>query len=72
MIEPLTRRAGQPHLNADQVRNLEFILPPKNLIINFNRVFDTYLLEKQKLNISLSCLDDLFNSLLQKAFRGEL
>ncbi|MBW4532639.1 MAG: restriction endonuclease subunit S [Pleurocapsa minor HA4230-MV1] len=72
MIEPLTRRAGQPHLNADQVRNLEFILPPQNLIIDFNEVFDIYNLEKQKLDISLGYLDNLFNSLLQKAFRGEL
>ena len=72
MIKPLTKRECQPHLNADQVRNLEFILPPESLINNFNEVFDTYNSEKQKLNKSLVCLDNLFNSLLQKAFRGVL
>jgi type I restriction enzyme S subunit len=40
MIKPLSRRAAQPHLNAEQVKNLEFILPDNKALERFSDVLN--------------------------------
>ena len=72
MIKPLTRRAGQPHINADQVKNLEFIYPSKISIEKFNLFWHQVQLKINKYQKFQQQSDNLFNSLLQKAFKGEL
>ncbi|WP_248892742.1 restriction endonuclease subunit S [Bacillus methanolicus] len=72
IIKPLTRRAGQPHLNADQIKNLNIQLPPKNLQNKFANIYKK--IDKEKLNMieNLRALEQNFNSLMQRAFKGEL
>ncbi len=72
VLEPLTRRAGQPHLNSKQITELQLINPPISLQNQFaERVQE---IDKQKIQVqhSLEQSENLFNSLLQKAFKGEL
>src|SRR3990172_4218649 len=50
IIEPLSRRAGQPHLNAEQLREIEFYFPPLSLQQKFAEIINKTeaLKEKQK------------------------
>lgn len=72
MLEPLTRRAGQPHLNSKQISKFQILNPPIELQNQF--VEKLALIEKQKelAKQELKESEDLFNCLLQKAFKGEL
>ena len=72
IVEPLTRRAAQPHLNAKQLRSLQVIAPPSSMQHEFadqlNKVAD----KRSKFESQRARLDNLFGSLQQRAFRGEL
>lgn len=72
ILQPLTRRAGQPHINSKQLSELELFSPPIDLQYKFAKIIalieDQKVLAKEELNES----KDLFNCLLQKAFKGEL
>lgn len=52
--------------------NLEFIVPKIEEQKNFAQLFDTINKQKQLLQQSLTELEDNFNSLMQRAFKGEL
>ncbi|MDK0916868.1 restriction endonuclease subunit S [Clostridium perfringens] len=72
IIQPLTRRAGQPHLNSEQIQSLVIYNPPielQNQFADFVKQVDKLKFELEK---SLKELEDNFNSLMQKAFKGEL
>ncbi len=72
IIEPLTRRAGQPHLNSGQIQSLVVFMPPielQNKFADFVKRVDKLKFEMEN---SLKELEDNFNSLMQKAFKGEL
>ena len=72
IIQPLTRRAGQPHLNSEQIQSLVIFMPPielQNQFADFVKQVDKLKFEMEK---SLKELEDNFNSLMQKAFKGEL
>ena len=72
MLSPLTRRAAQPHLNADQLRTLVLIAPPMELREEFvARVKAVNKLRKLHADSQVE-LDQLFASLQHRAFRGEL
>ena len=68
LIEPLTRRAAQPHLNADQVKGLPLIQPDNELIdAFFNRLKEIQaLIDIQKKALSKST--ELFKSLENSIF----
>jgi type I restriction enzyme, S subunit len=72
IIEKLSRRAGQPHLNSEQVSNIECIAPDYSVLEKFKAEID--IIERvRKLSIETSNVNtDLFNSLIHKAFNGEL
>lgn len=72
VIKPLTRRAAQPHLNADQIKNLNIILPSINLQNEFAQIVEKVEAQKQRNEQVIEQMDNLFNSLSQKAFKGEL
>jgi len=72
VIKPMTRRAGQPHLNADQMKNMKVIKPPIELIREYIKKFDVINKIKGQNQIIIKNSDELFNSLLQQAFKGEL
>lgn len=71
-IELVSRRAGQPHLNAEQLYSLKFAIPPKRLRETFSRfanhVESLTLFQRQA---STEC-EKLFNNILSRAFTGDL
>lgn len=72
IIEPLSRRAGQPHINAEQVKSLSFPIPDRPLIEKFAQIVQKleYLQSQQR--EAERQAEHLFQTLLHKAFRGEL
>jgi type I restriction enzyme S subunit len=71
MIEPLSRRAGQPHLNAEQAKALWFPLPPTRLIERFAVVHGSVERLHAQQREAERQAEHLFQALLQRAFRGE-
>lgn len=72
IIQPLTRRAGQPHLNSEQIQSLVIYNPPielQNQFAEFVKQVDKLKFEMEN---SLKQLEDNFNSLTQRVFKGEL
>ena len=71
-LRSLGRGGGQPNLNAALVKNYKVLNPPINLQNQFAEKIA--LIEKQKelAKQELQESEDLFNCLLQKAFKGEL
>ena len=72
ILEPLTRRAGQPHLNSKQMTELELIFPDPSYQTQFAERIAFIEQQKAQVQASLEKSEELFNSLLQKAFNGEL
>ena len=72
MIKPLSRRAAQPHLNSDQLKNIEFISPPCEIQAKFKQRMDEISIMKNHSESILEKSNELFQSLLQQAFKGEL
>ncbi len=71
-LEPLTRRAAQAHLNAEQVKSIRFISPDLRAKERFADVVVAINSVKAKYGVNLAELDTLFGSLQHRAFRGEL
>jgi type I restriction enzyme S subunit len=72
LIKPLTRRAAQPHLNAEQVSKLKIIKPNIEHLTHFRSYWEKYTNEQNIFLENINTLDTLFHSLQQRAFRGEL
>jgi type I restriction enzyme S subunit len=62
----------QPNLNIAIMKNFEIIVPPIKLQEKFEKSLIELLKQKAKAQASLEKADELFNSLLQRAFKGEL
>lgn len=71
-LRDLGRGGNQPNLNLSLVKNFEVILPKLELQNEFNNISEDIELKKKKLRSSMSYLTNLLDSLLQKAFKGEL
>jgi type I restriction enzyme S subunit len=72
LIQPLTRRAAQPHINAEQVKSLELPFPPISLQEKFAQVAQKFdRLHAQQREAERQA-EHLFQSLLHRAFAGEL
>ncbi|MDK6862872.1 restriction endonuclease subunit S [Nosocomiicoccus ampullae] len=71
-LRALGRGGNQPNLNLSLVRGFEIIVPPNELQKKYAdklKKIDEFI---QKIENSLGQLTTLYNSLLQKAFNGEL
>ena len=70
----LSRRRGvrQRNLNLNMIKGIKIPLPPVEDQNHYALIFEKTLDEIDKLKDSLIRLETLFQSLLQKAFRGEL
>lgn len=62
----------QPNLNTTIMKRFEIILPPIHLQNKFAQIVEKTEQQKKVLKKSLSEMENLFNSLMQKAFRGDL
>jgi type I restriction enzyme S subunit len=64
--------ANIQNINQQILSNIDVPLPPKKLQENFIKKLDLIEQQKVKAQESLEKAEELFNSLLQKAFNGEL
>jgi type I restriction enzyme S subunit len=62
----------QPNLNTSIMKGFEFMCPPISLQNQFVERIQAIEAQKQQAEASLEKSNDLFNSLLQRAFNGEL
>ena len=68
IVKPLTRRAAQPHLNAEQTKKLPIIVPPVELQTQFAQIVSK--IEEQKA-LAQTAIDEtqyLFDSLMSEYF----
>jgi type I restriction enzyme S subunit len=63
---------GMANINAQEVQNIKIALPPIELQNRFEQIVKDVSFKVKKHEISQKSLGDLFNSLSQKAFSGEL
>jgi type I restriction enzyme S subunit len=68
----MQRGVRQKNMNLSMIRNLEIMNPPLNLQHKFSSIIDKLEYQKNQAQQSLQKSEELFNSLLQKAFKGEL
>lgn len=71
-IEKLSSTSLQPNVSNKQVENIEIFLPPLELQNQFTERVVAIEAQKAIAQASLVKSEELFNSLLQKAFKGEL
>ena len=64
--------AKMPRVSMDYFRNFEVILPPIELQNKFASIVEHIEQQKEKNQRVIEQMDNLFNSLSQKAFKGEL
>lgn len=67
-----TGGAVQKYLNLSGIRELRFIAPPYELQQQFERILADVSARKLTLEHKTQALNDLFESLMQRAFNGEL
>jgi type I restriction enzyme S subunit len=63
---------GMANINAQELQNIIVLNPPFDLQNQFAERIKAIEIQKTQAQASLAQADDLFNSLLQKAFKGEL
>jgi type I restriction enzyme S subunit len=63
---------GMANINAQEVQNIKIVLPPIQLQNRFEQIVKDVNFKVKKHEKSQKSLGDLFNSLSQKAFAGEL
>jgi type I restriction enzyme S subunit len=63
---------GMANINAQELQNIKITLPPIELQNRFEQIVKDVNCKVKKYDNSQNCLGDLFNSLSQKAFAGEL
>ena len=68
----MTKGVGVKHLHLTDLRKLSVITPPKNKQNEFMHKVQAIEAQKAQAQASLAGAEDLFNSLLQRAFKGEL
>lgn len=68
IIKPLTRRAAQPHLNAEQVKKLKVIVPPLDLQNQFAEIVTKIEEQKALVKKAIEETQTLFDSLMSNYF----
>nr|WP_322626056.1 restriction endonuclease subunit S [uncultured Flavobacterium sp.] len=71
-LRELGRGGNQPNLNLGILKNYEIIFPHRNLQNQFAERVQLIEQQKELAQQALQKSEELFNSLLQKAFKGEL
>lgn len=71
-LKNLARTIAQPTLNIGQIEELKIIVPPIELQTQFAQIVEKTEVLKTQYQQSLQELENLYGSLSQKAFRGEL
>ena len=71
-LRNLGRGGNQPNLNLNLIKSFPIIVPPLRIQYDFDIKVRNISTQKVLLNQQIQKLEALFNSLLQRAFRGEL
>jgi type I restriction enzyme S subunit len=71
-IQKLNREGVKAGLNFENIRSLNIYLPPKDLQKKWSDIYSKNLTQKSLLKHSLRNQNELFNSIAQRAFGGEL
>ena len=61
---------GMANINAQELQNINILLPPLNLQNKFAQIVEKTEKEKQKLEKNLSELENNFNNIMQEAFKN--
>jgi type I restriction enzyme S subunit len=72
LIQNASTNSMKGIVNKNKFGNIPFLNPPIIEQNKFEKIFKTVELMKSKMGISLSKINDIFNSLFQRAFKGEL
>jgi type I restriction enzyme S subunit len=64
--------AGQYNINTEGIRSVKIIVPPLSLQEKFASILCNYESLREKQRDSTIEIDQVFHSVMQKAFRGEL
>ena len=64
--------SANPNINAENIKNIEVIVPPLPLQQKFAQIVEKVEAMRQNQKQSQQEIDNLFNALMQKAFKGEL
>ena len=68
----ITSGANYPAINSSDIKKFQVIIPPLELQNQFAERVQAIEAQKAQAEASLAQAEDLFNSLLQRAFKGEL
>jgi type I restriction enzyme, S subunit len=71
-LKILSRTVAQPTLNIKQIEELKIPIPPMEEQIRFDKFYHTLIANKKKSKASLRILEELFLSLSQKIYNGQL
>jgi len=71
-LRDLRRGGNQPNLNIGLIKTYKVLFPSLNLQSKFAERFQSIESQKSQAQQSLEKAEELFNSLLQRAFKGEL
>jgi type I restriction enzyme S subunit len=71
-VTSLVGGAASPHLNVRDIKAFSVFIPPMNLQQEFTSQIEDIRILQNSQSISKMRLDDLFKSLLHRAFQGEL
>lgn len=71
-LRNLGRGGNQPNLNTNLIKSFEILFPPIELQNQFAEIVASIQKQKELLNESLVELENNFNSLMHRAFKGEL
>ena len=66
------RGGNQPNLNMDIVKNFEITISPIEDQNKFAKIVEKVEAQKQKNELVIEQMNNLFNSLSQRAFKGEI
>ncbi|WP_197203830.1 restriction endonuclease subunit S [Crateriforma conspicua] len=71
-IDRLVTGSAQPNFGPSHLKQVEISLPPIELQLEYEAIAKNYDSAKRKSEKAMDQQDNLFNSLVQRAFRGEL
>ena len=71
-LRKLGRGGNQPNLNVGMIKNYKIIVPPLDLQDKYSQIVKNIESQKALIKNSIQESEDLFNALVQKAFRGKL
>jgi type I restriction enzyme S subunit len=71
-LRELGRGGNQPNLNLSLVKSFEIPLPPIEKQNQFTKMFNQINCNIERISKAIELHDNLFHSLQQRAFKGEL